>query len=175
MRVYIDLLCWLICIAYGLPMVCVLLAYLSACWLLWLLIDCRSIAYWLFIDSLSKTPAVWHRRTTQFGTSCVCFAAVSSFEGRHSIQKAKIIAQERLRMRMRMCANKNKATNDQIVNQSMVFMISAIKLFRKDVWGGLGDTGQPGPKSIWKIGSKIIAGNAIVGRPFQACLLKSTL
>ena len=57
-------------------------------------------------------PTAWHRRTTHIGTSCVNFAAVSSCLGRRSIQKAKIVAQERVRMCM--CANTNDTTKKRI-------------------------------------------------------------
>ena len=73
---------------------------------------------------ISKTPAAWHRRTTQFGTSCLSFAAVSSCW----VAYKRRTHNEQERMGMRMCANKNDANKTyQTVNQSMVFMISAGK------------------------------------------------
>ena len=81
---------------------------------------------------ISETPAAWHRRTTQ---------------------KAKTNAQEC--MRRRMCANKNDATETyKIVSQSITCLILVqSNCIANDVFGGLGDTGPPGPKANSKAGA----------------------
>ena len=61
---------------------------------------------------ISKTPAAWHRRTTQFCTSCLSFAADSSCKGRRIIQKAKTNAQECTRMHT--SAKRNDAKKKRI-------------------------------------------------------------
>ena len=78
-------------------------------------------------------------------------------------------------MRMHIYANKKDAKKTyQVVNQSMIFSIVAIKWYSKFFLGGMGNMGPPGLKQISKVGAEV-AGGCLVEGPFQAHLLKSTL
>ena len=69
---------------------------------------------------------------------------------------------------MRMCANTNDANQTyQIVSESMIFMIFAVRWLANYILGGLGDTGQRGPKKVLRVGPKVTIGMSLFGGLFE--------